>query len=62
VIGIGADDSKVALYEDADGDRGIIAVEVSTQQTVAQQQQQQQKKKACLVTTAWQCMVLCRSV
>jgi hypothetical protein len=63
VIGIGADDSKVALYEDADGDRGIIAVEVSTQQTVAQQQQQQQQqKKACLVTTAWQCMVLCRSV
>lgn len=29
VTGIGHDDSRVALYQDADGDRGIIAVEVS---------------------------------
>jgi hypothetical protein len=29
VTGIGGEDSKVALYEDAEGDRGIIAVEVN---------------------------------
>lgn len=28
VTGIGLDDSKVELYEAADGDRGILAVEV----------------------------------
>jgi hypothetical protein len=33
VTGIGSEDSKVALYEDAEGDRGIIAVEVRNSST-----------------------------
>jgi hypothetical protein len=32
VTGVGAADSKVALYEDAEGDRGVIAMEVRHQQ------------------------------
>jgi hypothetical protein len=35
VEGIGSEDSPLALYEDADGDRGILADQVGGQATAA---------------------------
>jgi hypothetical protein len=61
VTGIGAHDSKVALYEDAEGDRGIIAVEVRTQQQ-PRSSSSSSSNQPCVIPTALQSMVLCRSL